>query len=182
MQKNLTRSSSGVEWSSASSSTRWLNSSQLNSRLRKWAGPNVVTAVAIIRNRKSTVTAGQMTSYNCVTSPVVLSAVVLGEWPRPSESAHSEALEGASSGGWMQGARRHFGPATAHDWGSAGLRPGRYGGAPRMAPDRRPTGAVPMRLVRGARRIWTLQAPAGSVQIPFRSGRRDGNAANDTEA
>ena len=39
MQKNFTRSSSGFVESSASSSTRWLNSSQLNSRLMNLSGP-----------------------------------------------------------------------------------------------------------------------------------------------
>ena len=42
MQKNLRRSSSGLFGSSASSSTRWLNSSQLNSRLMKWEVPWLV--------------------------------------------------------------------------------------------------------------------------------------------
>ena len=36
MQKNLRRSSSGVEESKASIETRWLNASQLNSRLSRW--------------------------------------------------------------------------------------------------------------------------------------------------
>src|SRR5213595_594833 len=68
MQKNLTRSSRGVAVSSAWSSTRWLNSSQLNSRLRKWDGPKVVIAVTINRGRKITVTTARMTSYKCVTN------------------------------------------------------------------------------------------------------------------
>ncbi len=32
------------------------------------------------------------------------------------------------------------------------------------------------------RAIWTLQAAAGSVEIAFRCGRCDDNAASDTEA
>src|SRR5205814_7455584 len=36
----------------------------------KWDGPKVVTGVAMLRSRKTTVTAGQMTSYNCVTKAV----------------------------------------------------------------------------------------------------------------
>ena len=47
MQKNLSRSSRGLAGSRASLRTRWLNSSQLNSRLMKWAGSKCWTDAGI---------------------------------------------------------------------------------------------------------------------------------------